>query len=482
MAATDTSSKDPIGASLDTYRQEVAAEGAKELAAAEGVVAEAKTSGQQQVDLAQQFAAQEQPFTQEPPHEQIQQVMAGAPFLFALAAIGGKLSGAGGIAMLDSLNGMSDGIIKGDQEALENNYKNYQAQFDKWKVNSDNQFKKYQILQQAYAGQADGNIRALTAALNVTRDISDRKLTADDPAKYWELKSKIEDAHARTIEAYARASEAKTKAKLAEGGGEGSVENTAQMIASYQMAPLSSYALRSPWGQQVMSEVKNINPDYQAAEFGSRSKAYRDFATGKQGDQARSLNVAVSHLDTVAQLAAALDNGDIKLLNSVGQTWAAQTGNPAPTNFDAARHIVTTEVIKGVIAGGGGVTERQEAEGKLDRAMSESALSGVVNTYQALLGGQLKGLKGQYERTTGRKDFERLVSEDVQQTLDKASAKPTPSTAAPSGAAWVGIDPATGETMYMDANGNIIDQSSAGPGAAPAARPAGARSGATGSF
>ncbi len=48
------------------------------------------------------------------------------------------------------------------------------------------------------------------------------------------------------------------------------VDAVANMIANYDMPPLSAWVLRSPWGQQVMTKVKSLNPNYSATNYAAR--------------------------------------------------------------------------------------------------------------------------------------------------------------------------------------------------------------------
>jgi hypothetical protein len=202
MPDTDTASPSQnLQDQYATYQQEVHQAADKEAGEAQEIQTEAQASAQQQIDLAKAFASSQQPFQQEQPHDQIKEVMSGAPWLFALTAIGGKASGMNGLAMLQGLNGMSDGLIKGDEEALDNSYKNYQASYDKWKAQSDQQYRVYKELSQAYAGANDGKLRAMEAAMKITGDARDKKLGVDDPERLWTMKAKLEEAHAKVMEA-----------------------------------------------------------------------------------------------------------------------------------------------------------------------------------------------------------------------------------------------------------------------------------------
>ena len=192
-----------------------------------------------------------------------------------------------------------------------------------------------------------------------------------------------------------------------------SVENTASMIASGQIQPLSGFAMKTPWGQQVMSRVSEMNPSYSGATFANVKQAQQKFNVGKQGDTVRSLNVATNHLDTLGGLADALNNNDIQALNKVSNIWKTQTGQVAPTNFEGAKKIVADEVVKAIVGSGGGVADREEAARSIQAASSPQQLKGIINTYKDLMHGQLTGLRQQYETSTGKKDFNKYLSPSV---------------------------------------------------------------------
>ena len=166
-------------------------------------------------------------------------------------------------------------------------------------------------------------------------------------------------------------------------------------------------------------------------DVASRAKAIKDFSTGTQGRQVNAFNTAIDHLDTMDKLSDALQNSDVKAINAIGNTVARQTGAPAPTNFDAAKQIVTAEVIKAVVASGGGVTERQEAERNFAAASSPAQLKGVIDTYKKLLGGQLNSLGLQYANTTGRKDFETKLTPAAKTEFQRIRSEQQPAGAAP---------------------------------------------------
>jgi hypothetical protein len=202
------------------------------------------------------------------------------------------------------------------------------------------------------------------------------------------------------------------------------VENVAQLIATGRMAPLGAMAMRTPYGQAVMSRVAEINPEYRAQDFGTSSKAEKDFATGKNGNAVRSFNVGLSHLDTLGQLADAMGNGDTPAINRLGNYFATQTGKEAPVKFEAAKKVVTDEIVKAIVGAGGTGHDREEAAKTVSAANSPAQLRGVINTYKELMVGQLAGLDQQYRTTTGRDDFHKYLSPQAVALYGKHSGAP----------------------------------------------------------
>jgi hypothetical protein len=181
-----------------------------------------------------------------------------------------------------------------------------------------------------------------------------------------------------------------------------------------------------------------------AADFGATGKSVGAFSTGKQGDLIRSFNVGISHLNTLGGLVDALGNGDIQAFNKLGNAYAQQTGNPAPTNFDAAKAIVGDEIIKAIVGGGGALADRENAQNQINRANSPQQLLGVINTYKNLMAGQLGGLKKQYSDTTHRGNFDSRLSPEAKAELERDQKQtPQPPRTVPAGHIRV-FNPATG--------------------------------------
>lgn len=237
-----------------------------------------------------------------------------------------------------------------------------------------------------------------------------------------------------------------------------STASAADLVGTYQVALPTGYALQSPFWQSVIGKVKEKYPEYDATQFPARSAAVKAFATGKEAQLVRSMNVSIDHLSTLQDLADALKNGNVQSINKLSQSIAQQTGDPAPTNFDAAKGIVAKEVVKAIVANGGGVEERREAEATIARQNSPAQLAGVIQTYKRILAGQLKGLKKQYEDTTKLKNFDDRLTPEARKELAAASEVRTGGNAdieQQAQAAWGEYDPSKYDYRINPSTGRV---------------------------
>jgi hypothetical protein len=85
---------------------------------------------------------------------------------------------------------------------------------------------------------------------------------------------------------------------------------------------------------------------------------------------------------------------------------------------------VGTEIVKALVAGGGGVGERDEMQKNFSRAGSPAAIGGSIDTAERLLAGQFIGLKKQYEQTTHRDDFEDRMTPEALEIFHKMGGSP----------------------------------------------------------
>jgi len=198
---------------------------------------------------------------------------------------------------------------------------------------------------------------------------------------------------------------------------QGTTAGVAKLIANYEAPPLNGYALRTPQGQAIMAQVQQVNPSYDATTYATKQQARERFATGKQGDTVRSLSVATNHLDQLSQALGELRNYGTPALNRVANFLSKQWGNPSVTNFDSMREVVGDEVVKAILGSGGAEGDRDAIKAAFETANSPKQLMGVIEKYQGLMGGQLSGLRRQYQKATGLNDFDSFLSQQARGQL-----------------------------------------------------------------
>jgi hypothetical protein len=194
------------------------------------------------------------------------------------------------------------------------------------------------------------------------------------------------------------------------------------------------------------------------AERAGTAATIKAFDIGQQGNSVRSFNVGLSHLDTLDELATALQNKDLKVINRIGNAWAAETGQSAPTSFDAARNIVGDEIVKAVTGSAGALGDREAAAATISKINSPQSLKDVIKTYKTLMVGQLTGLKQQFVSAGGKPEsFDAKLSPETKKFL--ATEKRTPATPPPATNAkgWKLHQDAKGNYGYVSPDGNQVE-------------------------
>jgi hypothetical protein len=96
-----------------------------------------------------------------------------------------------------------------------------------------------------------------------------------------------------------------------------------------------------------------------------------------------------------------------------------ETGSSLPTNVQGClrRLCQALKCTKAVVGSNNALADREELRAGLKTSASPEQLSGVITGYKALMAGQLKGLRKQYEDTTGKKNFDSRVRESTRKAI-----------------------------------------------------------------
>lgn len=199
----------------------------------------------------------------------------------------------------------------------------------------------------------------------------------------------------------------------------------AKMIANYEETP-ADLPTRGGVRATAVADAKHYDPDYNEQNYAASQRSYNNFVAGPEARSVRSLNVATDHLDTLRDAATALKNGQIPVLNSLVNHYREATGSPLTTNFDSIKQAVSSEIAKVVVGGQTALADRDEMANRARNADSPEQLYGIFDQFTKLMGGQMKGLKQQYETGTYRKDFEKFLLPATKKSLASVSKDVNP--------------------------------------------------------
>jgi hypothetical protein len=184
----------------------------------------------------------------------------------------------------------------------------------------------------------------------------------------------------------------------------GTQDISAKAIAGYQMAPPTGQAASRAGAAETMAKALQYNPDYQPGRFDEIKTAMTAFGSGDQGDKLRFLDVGTQHLDVFDKAINALNSPNgLPVVNALLNPLKTQYGLSAPNTFEGLKQIVATEISKAISGGIGTGDDRDRLMKSLDDAKNADQLHDMVNGFRSLMGGQLMGLKQQYEQSTGIK-------------------------------------------------------------------------------
>ena len=174
---------------------------------------------------------------------------------------------------------------------------------------------------------------------------------------------------------------------------------TAAAIARYESAPPSATGRNSAGAAALMNDVRKINPEYNDQKYKTAQVVRNDYAklsSGSAGAQIQAVNRAIPHMDQFEAAARDLNNTQSPIWNTIRNEYAKNIGAVPPSNVEALRGLVTTEVQKAVAGGLGGVGEREDLKRQLGTAQTPQQFAAIIKQYQGLMATQAEGLKNNW--------------------------------------------------------------------------------------
>jgi hypothetical protein len=239
-------------------------------------------------------------------------------------------------------------------------------------------------------------------------------------SRYWGQKASVE------ANAKARAEMSLMSGMAAGGVGstgtlpqDPAVASMVKAMAEGRMQFPGSFALRSPYWQNMIKMVATYDPTFDATQWPVRVAVRQDFTKGKAAANVRSLNTAIGHLDSLRDAAKGLNNASAPLWNQIANYGFTQAGDPRVVKFNTAANAVAGEAAT-VFKGTAGTDQEIRAwREQINSSQSPEQINMAVDQITTLLASRMDALDSQW--TTGMKrarDF-RLLNDKSVKILQK---------------------------------------------------------------
>ena len=169
-----------------------------------------------------------------------------------------------------------------------------------------------------------------------------------------------------------------------------------------------------------MNNVYALDPQWNE----QRAQLRKAYTVGPQSKEINAINTAVGHVGVMNDAIDALNNGDVKVLNAIGNRLGVETGQDPVTTFNTIVHRVGPEIAKAYIGAGGSAGERGSDEKDFDPSLGPKQLRSNVAITAELLRSKISSLANQWDenKSTGMPSFqERFIMPAAQQTIDRLS-------------------------------------------------------------
>jgi hypothetical protein len=198
---------------------------------------------------------------------------------------------------------------------------------------------------------------------------------------------------------------------------------TKQAILEGRQSAPTGRALSSPYWQTVMGGVYQDDPQWNE----QRAQLRKDFTVGKHSTEINAINTAMGHVGVLGDAIDALNNGDIKSLNAIGNRLGIEFGTKTGDATAMAKmivHRVGPELSKAYVGAGGSAGERGADEADFNENLAPHILKNNVTGTVTLLRSKIGSLENQWNqnKSDSMPSFQdRFISPEAQQQLSKWS-------------------------------------------------------------
>lgn len=193
-------------------------------------------------------------------------------------------------------------------------------------------------------------------------------------------------------------------------------EATAQAILEGRMTPPSSFALKTPYWQNIMGSVFEKDPQFSE----QRAELRKGFTVGKQSTEINDINTAMAHAGVLGDAIDNLKNTDMLAWNKIANAAGVQVGKDPVTTFNTIVHRLAPELAAAYGQGTGG--ERDKVESDLQASLGPTQLKKNLSATVGLIRGKIASFENQWNqnKSDSMPAFQdRFIMPQAKQTLDK---------------------------------------------------------------
>jgi hypothetical protein len=130
--------------------------------------------------------------------------------------------------------------------------------------------------------------------------------------------------------------------------------------------------------------------------YGAATALQKSATSGDMAKNITSFNTAIAHASQLKEAADALDDGDVHLLNALGNQMGYQFGSDKTTNFNVIKNALSGEISKVFKGGEATDAEIKAVQEPFSAANSPVQLKGAIDNAIHLMNSKRDALKDQY--------------------------------------------------------------------------------------
>jgi hypothetical protein len=200
----------------------------------------------------------------------------------------------------------------------------------------------------------------------------------------------------------------------------------AEKLSRYEIPYPGAYSFRNPRTQLIVAAAAEMNPTFDATQYGVRKKIREGYTSGNEKKNIDVLNTALGHLDDLQKASTKLNNTRWTSLNSLkNYIYTASTGDSAVKNFSADTIAVAGELAK-VFKGGNSpaLAEVEHWINLFNSSASPEQLHDGINEAIKLMKSRAEQLRNSYEEGMGLPADFNILNKHSRNTLKERGFDP----------------------------------------------------------